>query len=80
EGRRIDFDVAETRFDSAGAALAGRLVMPKGSGAAPIVVLLHGSERDSAMRFNALQRLLPARGVGVFVYDKRGTGASSGSY
>jgi pimeloyl-ACP methyl ester carboxylesterase len=30
------------------------------------------------MKVNALQRLLPAEGVGVFVYDKRGTGLSGG--
>src|SRR3546814_5124285 len=27
-----------------------------------------------------MQYLLPAQGVGVFVYDKRGTGRSTGSY
>src|SRR6185437_13447201 len=47
-GRRIEFDVTETTFDGAGARLAGRLVMPKGSGRVPIVVLVHGSEHDSA--------------------------------
>jgi pimeloyl-ACP methyl ester carboxylesterase len=30
--------------------------------------------------FNRLQYLLPANGIGVFVYDKRGTGKSEGSY
>jgi pimeloyl-ACP methyl ester carboxylesterase len=44
------------------------------------VVLVHGSERDSAREFYALQRILPALGVGAFVYDKRGTGGSGGVY
>jgi alpha-beta hydrolase superfamily lysophospholipase len=43
-------------------------------------VLVHGSEDTSALHSYALQRLLPAMGVGVFVYDKRGTGASSGVF
>jgi pimeloyl-ACP methyl ester carboxylesterase len=46
----------------------------------PVVLLVHGSEDLSALRYYALQRLLPAMGVGVFVYDKRGTGASSGTF
>lgn len=46
----------------------------------PIVVLLHGAEADSAVRFNSLQRRFPAAGIGAFVYDKRGTGSSTGEY
>ena len=80
KGKRIAFDVMETKFQGAGVILAGRLVMPKGSSRVPIVVLIHGSEHDSARDFNALQRQFPAEGIGAFVYDKRGTGASTGRY
>ena len=31
-------------------------------------------------KFYSLQRQLPAEGIGVFVYDKRGTGKSGGVY
>jgi uncharacterized protein len=79
-GKRIAFDVTETKFQGAGVSLAGRLVMPKGNSRVPIVVLVHGSERDSARDFYTLQRLFPTEGIGVFVYDKRGTGASAGRY
>jgi pimeloyl-ACP methyl ester carboxylesterase len=79
-GERIAFDVTDTTFRSHDTALAGRLVMPKGSGRVPLVILLHGAERDSALTFYFLQRMLPAEGVAVFVYDKRGTGSSGGSY
>jgi hypothetical protein len=79
-GRRIAFDVTDTTFDSEGAKLAGRLVMPKGAGKVPVVVLVHGSERTSALDSYAMQRMFPAQGIGVFVYDKRGTGASGGAY
>lgn len=79
-GTRIPFDIRETAFDSHGIKLAGRLIMPEGSGKVPVVVLLHGSEHDSALDFNALQRMFPSEGIAAFVYDKRGTGASGGAY
>src|SRR5579864_4678443 len=79
-GRRIAFDVTDTTFHGRDVDLAGRLVLPKGHGRVPIVVLTHGAERDSARDFYALQRLFPAEGVGAFVFDKRGTGASKGQY
>ncbi len=79
-GKRIAFDVSETTFESNGTWLVGRLVMPKGSSKVPVVVLIHGSEHDSARDFYALQRMFPAQGIGAFVYDKRGTGASGGAY
>ena len=79
-GQRIDFDVTETRFSGRGVELAGRLVLPKGKQRVAIAVLIHGSENTSARKLYSLQRLLPAEGVGVFVYDKRGTGESGGAY
>jgi uncharacterized protein len=79
-GKRIAFDVSETTFNSGGTKLVGRLVMPSGSAKVPVVVLIHGSEHDSALDFYSLQRMFPAQGIGAFVYDKRGTGASGGAY
>lgn len=79
-GHRVNFDTKEETFASRDAHLAGRLVLPAGQGAVPIIVLVHGSEDSSALRFFALQRLLPAQGIGVFVYDKRGTGQSGGTF
>lgn len=80
DAQRLAFDVRETRFPSRGAELAGRLVLPPGDAPVPVAVLVHGSEDWSALRYDTMQRLLPAQGVGVFVYDKRGTGASTGKY
>src|SRR5690606_7821696 len=59
EGARLRFDTTETRFEVAGASLAGRLVLPEGPGPVPIVVLVHGAERDSARDHYTLQRLFP---------------------
>jgi dienelactone hydrolase len=79
-GGRIAFDVREAVFESNGVKLVGRLILPTGSGKIPVVVLVHGSETDSALNSYALQRMFPAQGIGAFVYDKRGTGASGGTY
>jgi dienelactone hydrolase len=79
--QRIAFDVRETTFTGRdGVQLKGRLVLPEGTAAVPIVVLVHGSEDSSALQTYSLQRIFPAGGVGAFVYDKRGTGTSSGTY
>jgi hypothetical protein len=79
-GQRIALEATEANFESHGTTLAGRLVMPPGKQRVPIVVLIHGSEDDSALTYQFLQRMLPTEGVGVFVYDKRGTGKSAGHY
>lgn len=79
-GRRIALETKEAEFVSHGVRLKGRLIMPARRAPAAIVVLLHGAERQSARDYDPLQRLLPAAGVGAFVYDKRGTGASGGAY
>jgi uncharacterized protein len=79
-GQRIAFNVKDVTFTSHGTKLAGRLVMPAGTDQVPVVVLVHGSEPDSALSGYSLQRMLPAAGIGAFVYDKRGTGISGGTY
>jgi uncharacterized protein len=84
-GQRAVFDVKPATFQSHDTKLVGRLILPKGAGRVPIVVLLHGSEQssslgDPSMIVNILQRMLAAEGVGAFLYDKRGTGSSGGEY
>jgi uncharacterized protein len=79
-GRAVAFDVQDARFISHGVTLVGRLVLPKGDGKVPVMVAGHGSERTSGLINGFRQRLYPAAGVGVFVFDKRGTGQSGGKY
>lgn len=79
-GQRVPLQATDTTFVSHGTRLAGRLLLPAGHARVPVVVLVHGAEHDSALKFYFLQRLLPAQGVGAFVYDKRGTGSSGGQY
>ena len=77
----VQTTVVDTVFSgSGGVRLAGRLTLPAGSDAVPVMVQVHGSEQTSARVFDAFQQILPLQGVGVFVYDKRGTGGSDGRY
>jgi uncharacterized protein len=80
KGKAVALEVTDTRFTRGDVTLAGRLVLPKGAGAVPVMVLGHGSENTSALINGFRQRLYPAEGVGVFLFDKRGTGKSGGKY
>ena len=79
-GKAASFEVHDTRFVRDGVDFTGRLVLPKGATRVPVMVLGHGSERWSAVANGFRQRLYPAAGVGVFIFDKRGTGGSGGKY
>src|SRR3954468_24219873 len=48
KGQRISLPTTETRFQSGGVNLTGRLVMPKGDAKVPIAILISGSEDFSA--------------------------------
>lgn len=79
-GARQPLVQIDTRFQGSGVALSGRLTLPPGDAVIPIVVLVHGAERTSALATYSLQRELASQGIGVFAYDKRGTGDSEGRY
>lgn len=71
---------SDSTFSSHGTSLVGRLIEPESAKAtAPLVVMVHGSERTSATR-SPYAYALAAQGVRVFAYDKRGTGESEGEY
>jgi pimeloyl-ACP methyl ester carboxylesterase len=79
---QLPFTTTDTRFTSVQTQFAGRLIEPDGppvAGGRPLVVMVHGSERTSAM-FSPYAYSLAAQGLTVFVYDKRGTGGSGGDY
>ena len=68
--------VEEVSFQSAGAVLAGTLVIPPKILAAAVVV--HGSGRDE--RTLPFAYALARQGVAILTYDKRGVGGSGGIY
>jgi alpha-beta hydrolase superfamily lysophospholipase len=70
-------------FNNREVSLAGSLVLPaQGSGPFPAVVMLHGSGPDTRQIFwqtGDAEAFLRA-GIAVFIYDKRGTGDSTGDW
>lgn len=77
----LSMSETDTEFSSVGTRLAGQLVEPAGAADSrrPLVVMVHGSERTPAIG-NPYAYALAAQNIAVFVYDKRGTGASDGEY
>lgn len=77
---RLAFRETPAIFDSAGSKIKGLLIEPPGADPRrPLVVMVHGSERTSPIG-GIYGYAMAAQGLSVFVYDKRGTGASEGEY
>src|SRR5262245_42023384 len=70
----------DVRFRSGSATLAGTLMLPPGAGRHAAVVYVTGSGPTTREYLPELQALLLHDGVAVLAYDKRGVGASGGSY
>ena len=80
QATRMDLPEVFTKFPSGDLTLRGKLVLPLGKPPFPAIVFVHGSERYSAVDYYYLPYLFAAHGIAAFVYDKRGTGESSGKY
>ena len=78
-GTRMGLIERRTGFVSDGVSLRGKLVLPEGGSASALAVWIEGSNNDPSTDDTVWQYELARRGVAVFVYDKRGTGASSGA-
>jgi hypothetical protein len=78
EGRRHLLVISETKFHSGSVELHGKLVLPASGLADQVLVWVQGSGSDAETDKIPWQFILPLRGIGVFVYDKRGTGLSGG--
>src|SRR5271157_1796502 len=71
----------ELQFANAGANLVGTVYLPNVGNHLPAVVVLHhagAATRDAAL-YRHLREGLPALGFAVLIYDRRGSGQSSGS-
>jgi uncharacterized protein len=69
----------EVTFRSGAVELAGTVFTPVEEGPHPAVVIVHGAEFTDRSTYRLLASHLARNGVTVLIYDKRGTGASSGS-
>ena len=73
-GQRVAAAISYADFVSGGGHLHGKLVMPQNGRADAVVVMIQGSEDDPGTDDVFWQYALPLRGIGVFTYDKRGSG------
>jgi dienelactone hydrolase len=60
--------------------LAGSLLLPMDEGPHPAVVFVHGAEFGNRDTYRLFATHFARRGIAALIYDKRGTGESSGSF
>lgn len=71
----------EATLESGDVRLAASLALPRWKeGPYPAAVIVHGSGRDPRAALRRYGRRLSPHGLAVLMYDKRGTGESTGSY
>lgn len=71
---------SDVSFASGAARLSGTLYLPASRTRSPVVVVYHGASDAlrTAPLYSHLVQMLPPLGIGVFVYDRRGSGSSTG--
>ena len=80
-GRKVELSrIEEVRFRNGDVTLAGSLFVPHGPGPHPAIAMAHGSGISTAADSSGMRTSSPRCGVAALVYDKRGTGASTGTY
>jgi uncharacterized protein len=75
-------DIQEVAFSNHDVRLAGSLFLPAGRPPYPALIVLHpaqGGSRDYPF-YQHLIELLPSQGMAVLIYDRRGSGSSSGDF
>jgi len=75
---RVPLEKEEVFFEQADAKLAGTLLTPATKGPHPAIILLHGSGPLTRYKFGPYPHFFTSLGFAVLIYDKRGTGASTG--
>lgn len=70
----------EFRFSSSGVSLAASLYLPSGKGPFPAIVLVHGDGCETRDGYRFFAKRFAKAGVAALIYDKRGCGASAGSW
>jgi hypothetical protein len=77
----LPYDATDVTFRNGAVSLSGTLCIPRGSGRRAAVVLLQGSGTETRWGTNRFIADRFARlGIAALVYDKRGSGASTGDW
>lgn len=75
---RVALRREEVTFGGAQARLSGTLIVPPAKGPRPAIILLHGSGPLTRYSFGPYPHFFSSLGFAVLIYDKRGTGQSTG--
>jgi hypothetical protein len=65
-------------FTSDDAELSGTLLIPRGAGPHPAVIVVHGTAPNARAPYRGIAELLVRHGIAALTYDKRGFAASKG--
>jgi dienelactone hydrolase len=75
-----DYATRELTFTNGDVQLAGTLYLPEGDGPFPAAVMMAGSGPDSRAEYVPDAEMLSGGGIAAFIFDKRGTGVSTGDW
>jgi dipeptidyl aminopeptidase/acylaminoacyl peptidase len=78
--RRHPYRAEAVGFESGGVHLAGTLLLPARPGPHPAVVMIHGSGAATRDALWPWADMYARAGIAVLIHDKRGSGASTGSW
>lgn len=60
--------------------IEGELFLPEGNGPFPVLIIVPGSGNETRESLKPFVSVINGEGYGVYTYDKRGLGGSTGSY
>lgn len=76
----LTYEVKEVSFTNGDIVLSGTLLLPISEGPHPAVVFTQGSGAETRHRRQPLAETFAEQGIAAVVYDKRGTGGSTGDW
>src|SRR5690348_7545697 len=79
-GHHIPYPQTDVSIPAKGATLAATITAPLGAGPHPGIVVVHGAEPGQRYFYDIWVGVYASLGFAVLTYDKRGIGASTGTY
>ena len=79
EARAKAYRGEEVSFTNGDVTLSGTLLLPNGREKNPAVVLVHGSSPNERTTYRSWARHFAENGIAALIYDKRGSGKSTGN-
>jgi pimeloyl-ACP methyl ester carboxylesterase len=79
-GTTFAFEEHSVEFHNQDVSLAGSLLLPRSEEPVPAVVFVHGAGRQTRESYREVSEFFARQGIAALIYDKRGTGQSTGAY